>query len=92
MRGWGDWMALNVYVWVIEGGETPVIVDTGIKDLELLQRSTKRSMAARERRDDFEVHRWTQEASEKTAQALKGIGVDTASEMLVSWLHEHFPR
>jgi glyoxylase-like metal-dependent hydrolase (beta-lactamase superfamily II) len=90
MRGWGNWMDLNVYVWVIEGGETPVIVDTGIKDLELLARSTKQSMPVSELGGDFEVHRWTQDPSETTERALRSVGVDPAEVGHVILTHLHY--
>ncbi len=32
LTDWGQWTALNTYIWVIKGGEKPIVVDTGLRD------------------------------------------------------------
>ena len=89
MRGWGEYIDLNVYVWVILGADKPVIVDTGIKDINLL---TGRS-GKPEDSSGFEIHKWMQSPEEKTENALRSIGIDPTdvSHVIVTHLHyDHF--
>jgi len=94
MTGWGQWIDLNVYVWVIEGGERPVVVDTGIKDIELLtQTSIRPSRESVEERGNLEIHRWMQSPEERTDVALRKIGVkpkDVGHVILTHLHYDHF--
>ena len=91
MMGWGEWIDLNVYVWVIEGGEKPVVVDTGIKDIELLtQASSRQSRQSVGERDTLEIHRWMQSPEERTEVALGKIGLEPKDVGHVILTHLHY--
>ena len=91
MTGWGEWVDLNVYVWVIEGGKKPVVVDTGIKDIELLtQASSRQSRQPIGQATALEIHRWMQSPEERTDAALRKIGVDPKDVGHVILTHLHY--
>jgi len=91
MTGWGEWIDLNVYIWVIEGSEKPIVVDTGIKDIELLtQASSRRSIQPVGQATALEIHRWMQSPEERTDAALRKIGVDPKDVGHVILTHLHY--
>jgi len=73
----------NLYIWVIEGGRKPIVVDTGPKDPEGFSRSTARYIPGGVR----------QRPEERTPELLRRNGIDPAdvSHVIVTHLHpDHY--
>ncbi len=77
-----DTSTFYLYVWVIEGGPRPVVVDTGPKNPQAFAKATQRYIPS-----------LTQLPEERTPELLKRNGVDPAdvSHVIVTHLHgDHY--
>lgn len=75
LRGWGETLDLPLIMFVIEGGEHPIVVDTG---------------ADVDRAWDVHRIRMEQSEAEKPDAALRSIGVDPADVRIVVNTHLHW--
>jgi len=75
----------NLYVWLIQGGERPIIIDPGIRDIESFNRMTEEYIPGGVR----------QQFEERTAQLLKNTKIDPRDVhyAIVTHLHpDHYER
>lgn len=75
LRGWGETLDLPLIMFVIEGGETPIIVDTG---------------ADVSRAWDLHHIKMEQDDTEKPDVALRSVGVDPTDVRIVINTHLHW--
>ncbi len=76
MRGWGETYDPELLVFLIEGGESPILVDTGASNVELA----------------WKLHRYrlAVEPGEGVVPALRGVGVEPGDVKTVVNTHLHW--
>lgn len=75
----------NLYVWLIQGGERPIIIDPGIRDIESFNRMTEEYIPGGVR----------QKSEERTAELLRNLKIDPKDVpcVIVTHLHpDHYER
>lgn len=72
--------AYSLYIWLIEGSERPIVVDTGIKDCAEMNRHAGRVLA----------EPMVQKQGQDTTSALRAAGVEPAEVGCVLLTHLHY--
>ena len=76
MRGWGETYDPTLLMFLIEGGESPILVDTGPSTVEAAW--------------DLHRYRLVQEESERPLEALRAVGVELEDIRIVINTHLHW--
>jgi N-acyl homoserine lactone hydrolase len=76
----GEVHPYSLYIWLIEGGERPVLVDTGIKDCAEMNRHAGRVLA----------EPMVQQPGQDTTSTLRALGVEPAEVGCVFLTHLHY--